>query len=316
MRDLLIGGRRIADDEPCYVIAELGHNHGGSLSCALEMIDAAAEAGASAVKLQKRENTTLYTTAALAKAYDNEFSYGPTYGAHRAALELTADQCAQCMQRASGRGLVCFATAFDEPSVDCLDALHMKALKLPSGALTDARLLAYAHGLQGRCGPILLSTGGGRQEDIDLAMKALEGCPRALLHCTASYPLAPEQANLLFIPKLRERFPSTVIGFSSHSPGIAFSLIAYAFGARIIEHHFTLNRASKGTDHGFSLEPKGLDTLVDDLDKLRLALGDGIKRFYPSERGPIGKMRRRMTLEGWRITGEPWHDTIDLDRTV
>ena len=151
--------------------------------------------------------------------------------------------------------------------------------------------------------PVLLSTGGGTIEDIDRAVDALQGCSHAILHCTASYPLTPVEANLRVILMLRTRYPDTVIGFSSHSPGIAFSLIAYAFGARIIEHHFTLSRAGKGTDHGFSLEPKGLQTLIEDLGKLRLALGDGVKRFYPSEVKPIAKMRRVETSEGWRITG-------------
>jgi N-acetylneuraminate synthase/sialic acid synthase len=115
--------------------------------------------------------------------------------------------------------------------------------------------------------------------------------------------LLPAEANLRMIWTLRRRYPDTVIGFSSHAPGIALSLIAYAFGARIIEHHVTLNRASRGTDHGFSLEPKALQTLVEDLEKVRVALGDGRKRFYPSERMPLAKMRRHQTAEGWKIDG-------------
>ena len=140
-------------------------------------------------------------------------------------------------------------------------------------------------------------------DEIDRAVETLGSCPHAILHCTASYPLVPHEANLRVIGVLRQRYPETVIGFSSHSPGLMLSLVAYAFGARIIEHHVTLNRASKGTDHGFSLEPKGLQTLVEDLEKARVAIGDGVKRFYQSERAPIAKMRRVLTEEGLRIVG-------------
>lgn len=303
-RELTIAGRRIADDESCYVVAELGHNHGGSLEVALDLIDAAARAGASAVKFQKRMNETLYTQACLARPYENEASYGATYGAHRAALEFGRPAYERIRASAAQSRIFplhWFATAFDERSADFLHARHVPAFKIASGGLTDKVLLRHVASF-GK--PMLISTGGGTLEDIDRAVETVGACPHALLHCTASYPLAPAEANLRMVLTLRGRYPETVIGFSSHSPGIAFSLIAYAFGARIIEHHFTLNRAGKGTDHGFSLEPKGLETLVDDLGKLQLALGDGVKRFYDSEHAPIAKMRRVETPEGWKITGE------------
>lgn len=301
MRALTIADRRIADDEPCFVIAELGHNHGGSLESARQLIWAAARAGASAVKLQKRENATLYTQAMLDQPYLNEHSYGDTYGAHRRALELSPADFQACQVTAHTSGLVLFATAFDEASADFLAEHDVRAIKIASGGLTDRSLLLHVRSLGL---PVILSTGGGTLGEIDRAADQL-GDHFALLHCTASYPLAPEEANLRVITMLRDRYPDTVIGLSSHSPGIALSLVAYALGARIIEHHFTLNRAFKGTDHAFSLEPKGLQTLVEDLDKTRLALGDGIKRVYPSERGPIAKMRRVQTPEGLKITGIP-----------
>lgn len=300
MRELTIAGRRIADDEPCYVIAEIGGNHGGSLDVATQMVQEAARCGVDAVKFQKRDNEQLYVRQRLQAPYENENSFGATYGSHRAALELTPRSLAALGVTSGQAGVGWFATAFDEQSADDLDALKVPAFKIHSGGLTDAPLLKHVAAF-GK--PVLLSTGGGGLEDIDRAMDILQPGPVALLHCTASYPLKAEEANLRMILTLRERYPDTVIGFSSHSPGIAFSLIAYAFGARIIEHHFTLNRASKGTDHAFSLEPKGLQTLVEDLGKLRLALGDGVKQFYDSERGPIAKMRRVQTDEGWRIAG-------------
>ena len=300
MREIVIAGRVINDSEPCYVIAELGNNHGGNPDVARDMCQAAAHAGASVVKFQIRDNARLYTQSLLTKPYENEHSFGRTYGEHRAMLELPAWRMS-----ASAYGLLpWFATCFDESGMNELACFGGCAIKIASGGLTDRPLLESARlWATTRQWPVILSTGGGTIEDIDRAHDILGDCPHAILHCTASYPLKPEEANLRMILTLRNRYPETVIGYSCHSPGIAFSLIAYAFGARIIEKHFTLDRSSKGTDHAFSLEPKGLATLVDDLGKLRVALGDGVKRFYQSEVAPIAKMRRVQTDEGWKIAG-------------
>ena len=300
MPELTIAGRRIADDEPCYVIAELGNNHSGDPAIAAQMVAEAARCGASAAKFQKRDNETLYAERILHAPYANENSFGDTYGAHRAALELAPGSLAALERQGRAAGIQVFATAFDERSADHCAELGFPAFKIHSGGLTDLPLLRYVAQF-GK--PVILSTGGGTFADIDRAVETLGSCPRAILHCTASYPLKPEEANLRCILEMRKRYPQTVIGFSSHSPGIAFSLVAYAFGARIIEQHFTLNRASKGTDHSFSLEPKALATLVEDLEKCRLALGSGLKVVYDSERKPIAKMRRVETPEGYRIAG-------------
>ena len=297
--ELIIAGRVINDDSPAYVIAELGNNHSGDVDVAAQMVAEAAKCGASAAKFQKRENETLYAERILQAPYANENSFGHTYGEHRAALELTGDALQALVPVAAESGCTLFSTVFDERSADSL-ADFVPAFKIHSGGLTDLPLLRYVAQF-GK--PVILSTGGGTFADIDRAVETLGSCPHAILHCTASYPLKPEEANLRCILEMRKRYPQTVIGFSSHSPGIAFSLVAYAFGARIIEQHFTLNRASKGTDHSFSLEPKALATLVEDLEKCRKAAGNGIKVVYESERKPIAKMRRVETPEGWRIVG-------------
>ena len=299
-RELTIAGRAINDQSPCYVIAEIGGNHGGDPRVAEQMVRVAARCGADAAKFQKRENETLYVRSCLEAPYQNENSFGATYGAHRAALELAPGRLADLGSTGAALGIHVFVTAFDERSADHCAELGFPAIKIHSGGLTDRPLLRHVASL-GR--PVILSTGGGRLEDIDRAVSILGDCPHAILHCTASYPLAPAEANLECIVTLRERYPNTVIGFSSHSPGIVLSLVAYALGARIIEHHFTLNRASKGTDHAFSLEPKGLAQLVEDLEKVRQAMGDGVKRVYPSELKPLAKMTRVATSEGWRIAG-------------
>lgn len=301
MRELAIGSRTINDTEKPWVIAEIGGNHGGSVHVAREMICAAANAKADAVKFQVR-GPKLYSQALLDKPYENEHSFGTTYGEHRAALELNLNALAVTQKTAAEAGIQWFATAFDERSADRLFALNVPAIKLASGALTDHPLQQHvaSFGI-----PIILSTGGGTEHMVDRAVNILSSYHNkfALLHCVAAYPQRYQDANLRCILTLRNRYPDTVIGYSSHLPGIAFSLVAYAFGASILEHHFTLDRSSKGGDHAFSLEPKGFSTLVDDLGKLHSGLGDGVKRFLECEKGPISKMRRVLTEHGMQITG-------------
>lgn len=300
MRKLTIAGRTIDDASQCYVIAELGHNHGGSVETALAMVKAAAQCGADSVKLQKR-SPTLYTPAMRAQPYQNEHSFGATYGAHRDALEFGEGAYQRCQRQAKAFGVACFATAFDEQSADFLMRLDVPAIKIHSGGLTDDALLTYVASLGV---PIILSTGGGTDGDVDKAANLLAAKTKdfALLHCTAAYPVRDfAELNLRYILTLRERYPETVIGWSGHASSIAMDLIAYTFGARIIERHFTLNRASKGTDHAWSLEPPGLRKLIRDLQRAREALGDGQKKFYASEYGPISKMRRSYLNGAWQI---------------
>jgi N-acetylneuraminate synthase/sialic acid synthase len=302
MRQFTLDGRVITDTSPCSVIAEIGGNHGGSVETAAQMIRMAAASGADAVKFQCRDNATLYSPELLAQPYENEHSYGKTYGAHRAALELSDAGLSTCAMVARQEHVACFATAFDEVSADRIVKLGMPAIKIASGGLTDLALLKHVASLTV---PVILSTGGGTLRDIHAAMTALHRSEVAILHCTAAYPVRDfAELNLRCIPVLRDEYPEHIIGWSGHDSGIAMSLVAYTLGARIIERHFTLNRANKGTDHAFSLEPAGLTKLCRDLRRAYLALGDGHKRYYASEVAPIAKMRRRPTAEGLRITGE------------
>jgi sialic acid synthase len=310
MRSIKIADRIIDDASPCYVIAEIGSNHGGSLDTALQMIRIASACGADAVKFQCRDNRTLYSDALLDQPYENENSYGKTYGEHREALELSTQALVHCRNEAVMSKVDCFSTAFDEPSVDKIVSLGMPAIKIASGGLTDKKLLRHA-ALSGL--PIILSTGGGTMREIDIAVQLITCYTEslALLHCTAAYPVRDfSELNLKCIATLRNEYPELVVGWSGHDSGIAMSVAAYTLGARIIEKHFTLNRANKGTDHAFSLEPAGLQKLCRDLQRAHAAMGDGAKRYLPSEVGPISKMRRREQPDGsLRITGEK--DAID-----
>lgn len=276
-----------------FVIAEVGHNHQGDLDTCKELIKAAADAGASAVKLQKRDNKSLYTPEAFNAPYESENAFGRTYGEHREFLEFGELEYRECMAYAKECGILFFATAFDFKSSDFLNNLEVPAFKVASGDLKSLPLIEYIASL-GK--PIILSTGGGTLEDIDRAVSILDtsGTDYAILQCTAAYPPSYEELNLRVIPEFIKRYPRAIIGYSGHDSGISMSLVAYVLGARIIEKHFTLNRAMKGTDHAFSLEPQGMKKLVRDLDRAFIAQGDGVKKTFESEKKPLEKMGKAL----------------------
>ncbi|MDX6414242.1 MAG: sialic acid synthase [Gaiellaceae bacterium] len=292
-RRLMIDGVEIHDGSACYVIAEIGNNHQGSLELAMQLVDAAKECGADAVKLQKRANRTLYTRDFFDQPYDNESSFGRTYGEHREALELSPSELAKLQAHAREAGITFFATAFDFESADQLAELDVPAFKFASGDIRNTPLLRHVAAF-GK--PMILSTGGAELEDVDRAVDTILPLNDQLcvLQCTAAYPADTDDLNLNVITTLRERFPRLVIGLSDHQNGIAMAVAAYMLGARVIEKHFTLNHAAKGTDHAFSLMPEGMRKLVRDLERIPGALGDGVKRPVEIEQKPIQKMAKKL----------------------
>ena len=306
MRELTISGRRIADDTAPFIVAEIGHNHQGSVETAKLLFRAAADCGCDAVKLQKRESRTLYTPAFYNAPYNSLHAFGHTYGEHREALEFDFDQYTELKAYAESLGLVFFATAFDIPSADFLHRLGVPAFKVASGDLTNTPLLRHIAGFGL---PIILSTGGGTLDDVQRAYgvgfdafpDSIAHLPWAFLQCTAAYPCEPHEMNLRVIETYRLQFPNVVIGLSDHQNGIAMGPVAYALGARIFEKHFTLNRTWKGSDQAFSLEPVGMRKYVRDLKRVAVALGDGIKRRYPSEDAPLRKMAKSPYYIGGQV---------------
>jgi len=293
MRRLTIDGVDIGDDEPCYVIAEVGQNHQGEVEQAKRLIDAAKECGVNAVKLQKRSNRLLYTREFYEQPYDNELSFGHTYGEHREALELGADDYRELLRHAREVGVMLFATPFDFESADLLVELGVPAFKFASGDLTNTPLQRHVAGF-GK--PMFLSTGGGTLADVERAVDTILPLNDRLcvLQCTAAYPAAVEDLNLNVITTLREHFPQLVIGLSDHQNGIAMAVVAYTLGARVIEKHFTLGHALKGRDHAFSLMPEGMRRLVRDLHRVPAALGNAEKRPLPIEADPLEKMGKKL----------------------
>ena len=294
MHEIVINGERINDQLDCYVIAEIGHNHQGSLETAKKMILSAKECGANAVKLQKRDNKTLFTSETYNSPYDNANSYGATYGEHREALEFDKTQYLELIDYAKELNIDLFATAFDFKSADFLADLDMLAFKIASGDLNNTPLLKHVAQF-GK--PIVLSTGGGTLEDVKRAYDTIMPINKNLciLQCTAAYPIQDHKdMNLRVISTYRETFSNVVIGLSDHESGIAMALAAYMLGARVIEKHFTLNRSWRGTDHSFSLSPGGLRRLVRNLKRTRVALGDGEKKRLSCEEKPLFKMSKKI----------------------
>jgi len=294
MREILINGERINDQSDCYVIAEIGHNHQGSLETAKKMVQTAKECGANAVKLQKRDNKTLFTSETYNSPYDNVNSYGATYGEHRETLEFGKTEYSELIDYTKKLNIDLFATAFDFKSADFLANLDMPAFKIASGDLNNTPLLKQVAQF-GK--PIILSTGGGTLDDVKRAYDTIMPINKKLciLQCTAAYPIQNhEDMNLQVISTYRKTFSDIVIGLSDHESGIAMALVAYMLGARVVEKHFTLNRAWRGTDHSFSLSPGGLRRLVRNLKRTNAALGDGEKKRLPCEEKPIFKMSKKI----------------------
>jgi sialic acid synthase len=292
-RSLMVDGIELSDESECFVIAEVGHNHQGDLEKCKELFRVAKECGVDAVKLQKRDNRALYTRAMYDKPYDNENSFGATYGEHREALEFGRDEYVELQRYCRELGLTFFATVFDLPSADFLAELDMPAYKIASGDLKTTPLLRHVASF-GK--PMIVSTGGATMDDVVRAYDTLMPINSQLcfLQCTAAYPASAEELNLGVIRTFRQRFPDVVIGLSDHENGIAMAVAAYVLGARVVEKHFTLNHTWKGTDHAFSLEPIGMRKLVRDLRRTRQALGTGIKCPMPSERSALVKMGKKL----------------------
>jgi sialic acid synthase len=291
--ELVVDSRRITRDGPVYVVAEIGHNHQGDVEKAKALIHAAKECGVDAVKLQKRDNRSLYTQALYDSPYDNEHSFGATYGEHREALELSAADWLELREFSREEGVTLFGTVFDEASADLLAELDMPAFKIASADLVNTPLLRHVAAL-GK--PVFLSTGGGTLEDVERAVEAILPLNEQLciLQCTAAYPCEVDELNLRVVETYRERFPDLVVGLSDHQSGIAMALVGYMLGARVIEKHFTLNHAWKGSDQAFSLMPEGMRRLVRDLHRVPEALGDGVKQQLQSEERPLEKMGKKL----------------------
>ncbi len=285
---ITIGGVAIGAGEPVYVIAEIGLNHNGDVEIAKQLIDVAADAGAQAVKFQKR--TPAISTPEHMKNTPRETPWGTmTYLEYRYRVEFDREQYIEIGDYATMRGLSWFASPWDEEAVAFLEDLDTVAYKIASASVTDITMLEAIHAT-GK--PVILSTGMSTLEQIDRAVEVLGTDNLVILHATSTYPLPPEEANIRMITTLSERYAGVPIGYSGHERGLQISVGAVALGAVAVERHITLDRTMWGSDHAASLEPVGFEHLVRDIRVLGEAMGDGVKRIYPGELAPLAKLRR------------------------
>lgn len=283
-----IGHAAIGEYEPVYVIAEIGLNHNGDVNVAKRLIEVAADAGAQAVKFQKR--TPDISTPEHMKLTPRETPWGTmTYLEYRHRVEFGRDEYAAIADHASLHGLDWFASPWDAPAVADLESYGVVAHKVASASVTDLELL---EAVRDTGKPVILSTGMSTLDEIDRAVTVLGTERLVIMHATSSYPMPPEEANLLMIPALKRRYPGVPIGYSGHERGLQISLAAVALGAVAVERHITLDRTMWGSDHSASLEPQGLEHLVRDIRIIGDAMGDGVKRVYPGEEAPKAKLRR------------------------
>ena len=272
---LEIQGRKICLGERPFIIAEMSGNHNGSLDRALALIDAAAEAGAHAVKLQ---TFTADTITLDVESEEFVISDRDSLWHGRTLYELYKEAStpwewhSEIMAHAVKRGLICFSSPFDSSAVDFLESLNVSAYKIASPEIIDHGLIARV-AETGR--PIILSTGMATLHEISEAIEVANAAGNtniALLQCTSSYPASPENSNILTIPNMREVF-NCEVGLSDHTMGVGAAVGAVALGATIIEKHFTLRRSDGGIDSAFSLEPSELEQLVIETERASLALG-------------------------------------------
>ena len=276
-----IGDRPVGDGQPAYVIAEVGVNHNGILALALELIDVAVDAGADAVKFQKRNLDKLYAKKYLDNANSGEKTLRYLLPILQ-QVELPDHAYHKIVDYCSKKGITFLCSAFDPESADFLEELEVPAYKVASADLTNLPLLDH---LASKGKPLILSTGMSRMDEVETTVEFLKSrqAEFALLHCNSTYPAAFEDINLRFMDQLR-RF-GVPVGYSGHERGIAVSTVASALGASIIERHITLDRTMDGPDHAASLEPQGFKKMVRDIRQVADALGTGSEKFF--SRGEI-----------------------------
>lgn len=276
-----IGDRLIGDNQPTYIIAEIGVNHNGFLDLAIKLIDVAIDAGADAVKFQKRDIKTLYAKKYLENANAGEKTLRYMLPILQ-QVELPDEAYYDIVEYCNKQNITFLCSAFDTNSADFLASLDVPAYKVASADLTNLPLLDH---LVKKGKPLILSTGMSRMDEVETTVSFLKerNAEFALLHCNSTYPAAFEDINLRFMHQL-EKY-GVPVGYSGHERGIAVSTVASAIGASIIERHLTLDRTMDGPDHAASLEPQGFKKLVRDIRQVSQALGTGEEKFI--SRGEI-----------------------------
>ena len=271
----------------CYIIAEIGINHNGSLATALELIAMAKAARCDAVKFQKRTPEICVPPEQQGKPKETPWGM-MTYLEYRNRMEFDFDEYVAISNYCHEIGIDWFASCWDEPALDFISSFDPPYYKIASASLTDDYLLERT---RIKCKPVLLSTGMSTLEEIDHAVDVLGKHDLTIMHCVSSYPAYNYELNLRTIQTLSSRY-GVPIGYSGHELGTASTVAAVALGAVMVERHITLNHEMWGSDQAASLEPDELKALVRDIRFVESALGDGVKRVYEREIPMREKLRR------------------------
>ena len=293
----LQNGRKIGDGQPCYIIAEIGINHNGSVETAKKLIEEAAHAKVDAVKFQKRT-----PEIAVPKDQWNVMRDTPwgriTYIDYKRKTEFGQAEYSEIDAYCKKLGVDWFASPWDTEAVDFLEQFNPVMTKLASASLTDFVLIDKILAT-GR--PIMISTGMSMMKEIEAAVEHINKFdskyPLMIAHSTSSYPCPLEQLNLNMIPTLKKLYTQTPIGYSGHETGLSTTVAAVTIGGNFVERHFTLDRAMWGSDHAASVEPQGFQRLVRDIRDVEVSLGDGIKKVYDNELGPMKRLRLNISPE-------------------
>lgn len=297
LRTKSIGDRIVGDDQPVFVIAEIGINHNGSVEIAKKMIDGAVLAGCDAVKFQKR--TPELCVPRDQWEIERDTPWGRmTYIDYRHKMEFTKTQFSEIVEYCNSKKIQWMASCWDEDAVDFIQEFNPTAYKLASASLTDGELILKLKALNL---PLIVSTGMSTMEQIHAAVDLFGRENLLLAHATSAYPCKLNELNLKMITTLRNLFPEIPVGYSGHETGLAPTWAAVAMGASFIERHITLDRAMWGTDQAASVEVGGFMKLVANIRDIEKSLGDGIKKVYNSELGPMQKLRRVDTLTAAQV---------------
>ena len=275
---------------PIYFIAEIGQNHQGDITIAKQMINSLKGLPVSCIKTAKRDVEICLTEQQKNKPYENPNSFGKTYYEHRSYLELPKDDFIELKRYSHECGFDFCSSYTDLNSLDFLCEMEVDSLKIASQRMDDVNLLKETSRSDL---PIIISTGMSEIEHIDRAVNIFNNNEKYVLQCTSTYPCPEEDLNLNAIPVLKDRYRGRIngVGFSGHHIGVVPDVAAYMLGAKIIERHYTLDRAMKGTDHAASLEKRGVEYILDYILQVRNSLGDGNKRILPSESPAMKKLR-------------------------
>ncbi|MBI2670107.1 MAG: N-acetylneuraminate synthase family protein [Candidatus Yanofskybacteria bacterium] len=315
---LKIGSKEIGYNQPVFIVAEIGINHNGDIEIAKKLIDGAVAQRCDAVKFQKRTVPVVYTAEELAKPRQvnegvlrnavrrgvlsdeavkrltNSDFENSTNGDLKWALELTQKEYREIDRYCRQKGILWFASPWDEGSVDFLEQFDLPCYKIASACNLDRNLMAH---IKAKGKPIIVSVGMTDDERIEKIVKFLGKENLVILHCTSTYPGKDNELHLANIPRLIKKYPKVHIGYSGHEVGVYSSLVAASLGACVIERHITLDRAMWGTDQAASLELYGLGRLTVQLRDLPIYLGQPAKVLLDSEKPIEAKLRRKNTLE-------------------